>query len=430
MGPAAPLAARRHHRGARSGHHQRVATIDFDPLAPDQRASPYEVYAEARARAPVFFAERFGFWVVTRHDDVMRVLKDGVTFSSRDALTSSPVELPAEVNAVLAEGWPEMPVIIDTDAPLHTAIRGLVTRAFTPRRVAEMEPRIEAVAGELLDELRPEGRADIVKRFAWPLPLAVVGDMLGIPREDLSQLHEWSVDWLRLKQPGATVEQQLGWARSTVSLQRYFMALLDEREAAPRDDLTSALLAAAREVDPPLSRDAVMGVPLDLVVAGHVTVTRAIGNALVLLLSEPGRADELRARPELIPAAVEEILRLESPAQGLFRTTTREVTLSGVTLPAGARVMVHYGSANRDDGVFACPAEYDPHRTSLGRHVAFGKGVHFCIGAPLARLELRIALPLLLERLPGLRLAGGPLVWEPIFFARGLERLDVVWDLS
>ena len=405
-----------------------MGAIEFDPLAPEQRESPYAVYAEAREREPVFYAERFGFWVVTRYEDVLAVLKDGVTYSSRDALTSSHVDLAPEVQAVLDEGWPEMPVIIDTDAPLHTRIRGLVTRAFTPRRVAAMAPTIEQVAGRLIDELEADGRADIVSRFAWPLPLTVVGDMLGVPRDDLPRLHEWSVHWLRLKQPGATLEQQLEWARSTVDLQGYFMALLDERERDPGDDLTSALLAAAREVDPPLARDAVMGVPLDLVVAGHVTVTRAIGNALVLLLSEPARAQELREDPALVPAAVDEILRLESPAQGLFRTTTREVTLGGATVPAGARLMVHYGSANRDDRVFACPAEYDPGREGLNKHLAFGKGVHFCIGAPLARLELGIALPLLLERLPGLRLVDGPLAWEPIFFARGLERLEVEWD--
>jgi cytochrome P450 len=405
-----------------------VAAVQFDPLAPEQRESPYAVYAEAREREPVFYAERFGFWVVTRHEDVLTVLKDGETYSSRDALTSSPVDLPREVQAVLAEGWPEMPVIIDTDAPLHTRIRGLVTKAFTPRRVAEMAPTIEAVARELIDAIVEEGRADIVARFAWPLPLTVVGDMLGVPRDDLARLHEWSVHWLRLKQPGATLEQQLEWAGSTVELQRYFMSLLDARERDPRDDLTTALLAAARELEPPLPRDAVMGVPLDLVVAGHVTVTRAIGNALVLLLGEAGRADELRSDPSLVPAAVEEILRLESPAQGLFRTTTRPVSLGGVELPAGARLMVHYGSANRDERVFACPADYDPHREGLTKHVAFGKGVHFCIGAPLARLELGIALPMLLERLPGLRLGAGPLAWEPIFFARGLEHLDVRWD--
>ena len=407
-----------------------MATVDFDPLAPAQRSSPYAVYADARAREPVFFAERFGFWVVTRYEDVLAVLKDGVSFSSRDALTSSPVELPPEVRAVLDEGWPEMPVIIDTDAPLHTAIRGLVTKAFTPRRVAELEPTIERLATELVEGFRTRGQVDIVEAFAWPLPLAVVGNMLGIARDDLPRLHEWSVHWLRLKQPGATQAQQLEWARSTVELQRYFMALLDEREREPGDDLTSALLVAARDVEPPLARAAVMGVPLDLVVAGHVTVTRALGNALLVLLEEPERVDAVRSDPALLPLVVEETLRLESPAQGLFRTTTREVELGGVRLPRGARLMVHYGSANRDERVFACPAEYDPRRTGLNRHLAFGKGVHFCIGAPLARLELTIGLRLLLDRLPGLRLADQGRAWEPIFFARGLERLDVAWHVD
>ena len=404
--------------------------IDFDPLSPEQRRDPYPVYAEARERAPVFYAERYGFWVVTRYEDVLAVLKDDDTFSSRDALTSSPVELPAEVQAVLAEGWPEMPVIIDTDPPLHTRIRGLITRAFTPRRIAEMEPRVRAIAGELLDGFAADGAADLVERFAWPLPLRVVGDMLGLPERDLEQLHEWSTHWLRLKQPGGTLAQQLEWARSTVELQRYFMARLDEREREGGDDLIAALLRSAREVEPPLPREVVLGVPLDLVVAGHVTVTRALGNGLVLLLSEPGRAERLLAEPELVPAAVEEILRLESPAQGLFRTTAREVELGGARLPAGARVMVHYGSANRDPAAFVAPDAYDPAREGLHRQLAFGKGIHFCIGAPLARIELRVALPLLLERLPGLRLAEpGELEWEPIFFARGLSRLPLRWDV-
>lgn len=406
-----------------------ACAIDFDPLAPEQRRDPYPVYALARERAPVFYAERFGFWVVTRYEDVLAVLKDDTTFSSRDALTSSRVELPAEVEAVLAEGWPEMPVIIDTDAPLHTRIRGLVTKAFTPRRVADMEPRVAAIAEELVDGFAAAGRADIVERFAWPLPLRVVGDMLGLPAEDLPKLHGWSTDWLRLKQPGATLEQQLEWARNTVALQRYFMAQLEDRKRNGGDDLTAALLAAAGELEPPLGRDAVMGVPLDLLVAGHVTVTRAIGNALVLLLHDPGRLDELRSDPSLVAGAVEEILRLESPAQGLFRTTTREVEIGGTLLPAGARVMVHYGSANRDEREFPDADAYDAHRSNLQRHLAFGKGIHFCIGAPLARLELRIALPLLLRRLANLRLAqAAELAWEPIFFARGLDRLEVEWD--
>jgi cytochrome P450 len=406
-----------------------ASPVRFDPLSPAQRRDPYPVYAEAREKAPVFFAEPYGFWVVTRYDDVLAVLKDDQTYSSVNALRSSTLELPPEVEAVLAEGWPEMPVIVDTDPPLHTRIRGLINAAFTPRRIAGMEPTIAAVVDELLDDMAPAGSADVVERFAWPLPLRVMGRMLGLPEGDLERLHRWSNDWLALHQPGGSLEQQLDWARNTVALQRYFMDALEQREARGGDDLLAALLAASRAVQPPLPRDAVMGVPFDLVIAGHVTVTRAIGNALLTLLADPSRLDELRADPDLWPVAIEEMLRLESPAQGLFRTAARAVTLGGVEIPAGARLMVHYGSANRDELRFANAGVYDAHREDLARHLAFGKGIHFCLGAPLARLELRLALPRLLERLPNLRLAvDDPYEYEPIFFARGLSTLRVEWD--
>jgi cytochrome P450 len=330
------------------------------------------------------------------------------------------------VEAVLADGWPAMPYIIEIDPPLHDRIRGLVTRAFTPKRIAELEPRVQAVATELVEELAPLGRADVIEKVAWPLPLRVLGELLGFPREDLAQLHEWGTDWLLLQQPG-TVEQRLRHARGLVALQRYMFAALEEREREPRDDLLGALMAARSESDDPLPLDAVAGLPLDLVVAGHVTVTRAIGSALALVFRHPVLGEHL-LDPELAPLAIEEILRLESPAQGLFRVTTRATEIGGVELPQGARVMAHFGSANRDECVFADADRIDPQRDGLGRHLAFGKGIHFCIGAPLARLELRIVLPLLLRNLPGLRPVGD-MAREPVFFARGFQRLVVEWDV-
>jgi cytochrome P450 len=403
-----------------------VATIHFDPLAPEQREDPYPVYALARREQPVFHAPAYDLWVVTRHEDVLEVLRDHETYSSTGALKSSPEPFPPEVREVLAEGWPDMPFIIEIDPPLHDRIRGLVTKAFTPRRIAELEPRIAEIAAELVDGLAADGRADIVERFAWPLPLRVLGELLGLPRDDLPRLHEWGTDWLLLQQPGP-LERRVEHARGLVAMQRYFVGALEEREREPRDDLMGALVARRAESDPPLTIPEVAGLPLDLMVAGHVTVTRALGSALDLLFRRP----ELRGQlldPETAPRAIEEVLRLESPAQGLFRRTAREVELGGVTLPAGARVMVHFGSANRDERVFAAPEELEPGREELGRHVAFGKGIHFCIGAPLARLELRIALPLLLERLPGLRPAPEPPEREAVFFARGFRRLVVEWD--
>lgn len=403
--------------------------IAFDPLDPAQRADPFPVYAAARRDAPVFYAPAFDLWVVTCHEDVLAVLKDDAAFSSRNALRSGPREQLPEVREVLAQGWPQMPIIVDSDPPLHGRIRRPITKAFTPRRVADLAPRIEAIAQELLDGFAADGKADVVERFAWPLPLRVMGELIGVPQEDLHWLHERSRDWLSLYGATGSVDEQVAAAEGTVALQRYFVSAMEERSREPRDDLMSALLAAVAEEDEPITIVELAGVPLDLLVAGHVTVTRAIGSALVLLLRLPGALEELRSNPKLVGPAVEEILRLESPAQGLFREATRDVELGGVRVPQGARLMVHFGSANRDEAVFGAADRYDPQRPDVGKHVAFGKGIHFCIGAPLARLELSIALPLLLDRLPNLRRADdGPLAYDPIFFARGLSSLRLAWD--
>lgn len=402
-----------------------MTQIAFDPLDPAQREDPFPLLELARRDQPVFHAPEFDLWVVTRYDDVLAVLRDHETFSSAGALRSSPAPYPPEVREVLAEGWPEMPYIIELDPPLHDRIRGLVTRAFTPKRVAELEPSVTAIATELVEELAPLGRADVIDRFAWPLPLRVLGELLGIPRADLPRLHEWGTDWLLLQQPGP-VERLVEHARGLVAMQRYFVEALEAREPEARDDLMGALMALRAESDDPLPIDAVAGLPLDLMVAGHVTVTRAIGSSLALVFRQPPLREHL-LDPGRAPAAIEEILRLESPAQGLFRRTTRAVELGGVELPEGARVMAHFGSANRDRCTFERPDEVEPERERLNRHLAFGKGIHFCIGAPLARLELRVGLPLLLERLPGLRPTGVS-EREQVFFARGFRRLEVEWD--
>ena len=402
------------------------AAIPFDPTTPEQRENPFDVLALARREQPVFHAPALDLWVVTRHDDVLTVLKDHRTFSSTGALKSSSTSLPPEVFEVLADGFPEMPYIIELDPPLHDRIRGLVARAFTPRRIAELEPRIAAIASELIDELAPLGHADIVEAFAWPLPLRVLGELFGFPREDLEQVHRWGLDWLLLQQE-RPLDEQLGHARGLVELQRYCVAAVEHRRANPADDLLGAMVAANDGADEPLSTVEIAGLPLDLMVAGHVTVTRAIGSALDRMFDEPTLREHL-LDPELAAKAIEEILRLESPAQGLFRVTTREVELGGAVLPEGARVMAHFASANRDACVFAHADVYRPERDDIGAHLAFGKGIHFCIGAPLGRLELRTALPMLIRRLPGLRRGTAPAARETVFFARGFTSLEVEWD--
>ena len=404
----------------------RDPSLLFDPTTPAQREDPFPLLELARRERPVFRAPSLDLWVVTRHEDVRAVLKDHRTFSSAGALKSSSEPHPPDVETALGCGHPEMPYIIELDPPLHDRIRGLVTRAFTPRRISALEPRVFELSEELVDGFADRGQADLIEDFAWPLPLRVLGELFGFPRDDLEQIHRWGVDWLLLQQTGPPPEQ-LEHAGGLVELQRYCVAAVEDRRRRPANDLLSAMVAASDESDDPLTSVEIAGLPLDIMVAGHVTVTRAIGSAIFRSFSD----DRLRAQltdEELIPRAIEEILRLESPAQGLFRLTTREVELGGTVLPKGARVMVHFASANRDECVFAAPDEFRPERNELGQHLAFGKGIHFCIGAPLGRLELRVALPMLLRRLPGLRAADASPRREPVFFARGFASLPVRWD--
>jgi len=400
--------------------------IAFDPTSAEQREDPFTVLAQARQEEPVFYAPDLRLWVVTRHDDVLTVLKDHKTFSAVGALTSATAERPPEVTEILAQGHPEMPYIIEVDPPLHDRIRGLVARAFTPRRIEALEPRIEEIAGELIDGFAALGSVDVVEAFAWPLPLRVLGELFGFPEDDLERIHHWGTDWLLLQQD-RPAEELLEHARGLVELQDYCVAAVEERSRRPTDDLLGALVAANDSAADPLSVVEIAGLPLDLMVAGHVTVTRAIGSTLARLFVEP----ELRGHlldPSLAPKAIEEILRLESPAQGLFRVTTREVELGGATIPGGARVMAHFASANRDECVFAEPDDYCPERGDIGKHLAFGKGIHFCIGAPLGRLELRVALPMLLRRLSGLRPGGGRGRGGPLFLAAGFCSAAVAGD--
>ena len=295
-----------------------------------------------------------------------------------------------------------------------------------PGASARSSRRIHEIAAELIDGLAGRGQADIVDVFAWPLPLRVLGELFGFPRDDLEQIHHWGTDWLLLQQ-NRPAELQHESARGLVSLQRYCVAAVEDRVKHPTDDLLGAMVEANATSDEPLTPPEIAGVPLDIMVAGHVTVTRAIGSTLARTFDEPTLREHL-LDPELAPKAIEEILRLESPAQGLFRVTTREVELGGAVLPQGARVMAHFASANRDERVFAEPDSYCPGRTEIGKHLAFGKGIHFCIGAPLGRLELRVALPMLLRRLPGLRPGEGAAARETVFFARGFTSLPVAWD--
>ncbi|HEX5752115.1 MAG TPA: cytochrome P450 [Archangium sp.] len=370
--------------------------IDYDPLSAQQLENPYAVYAAARAHQPVFFSARTGMWIVTRYEDISTVLKDPVRFSSVSSIQVAK-EFAPEVLAVLAEGVPPAAGLVDSDPPAHTRLRGLVSRAFTPRRMASMEPRIRQIAHELVDAFIQQGQADLVWRLAYPLPAWVIADILGLPRQDMEDCKRWGDEMMALF-GGAhlPVEQQAALARGQVRLTRYLLAHVEERQAQPREDLLSALVHARLEDGSALSPSELVSVIIQLLNAGHETTTNLITAALVLLLEHPEQLRAVREDGSLLQPFVEETLRLESPVQGLFRITTEQVELGGVTLPRGARLQVLYASGSRDEAVFPRPERLELNRPNAESHLAFGRGIHFCLGAALARLTT-VGLPKQIE---------------------------------
>lgn len=373
--------------------------------SPELRRNPYPMYQMMRGTRPVFFMESLQTWSVFRYDDVHTVLSDHVRFSSQWQSPPSNTSPSAQNRA--------RSTLITTDPPRHTQLRSLVNRAFTPRAVEDLGPRIAAIADELLDKVMADGRFDLVRDFSYPLPVIVIAELLGIKTEDRDRFKEWSDEVV------ASADQFVGGANSrseTVhrEMDQYFREIIAQRRAQPGSDLISSLLLA--EVDGAhLDEVEILSLCRLLLVAGNETTTNLIGNAVLALLEHPEQLIQLRQNPELLPLAIEEALRYQSPVQAMFRITTQDVTLSGVTIPARSRVIAWIGSANRDDEKFPEAQAFDIARNP-NPHIAFGHGIHFCLGAPLARLEAKIALSTLLRRLSGLaRLNDQPL--EP---ARGL----------
>lgn len=359
--------------------------LSYSPFDPEVMADPYPVYRELRDHAPVYWSSQASCWVLSRYDDVCVALADPTTYSSASGIFPTPPGV--DMTDLF------LPMLIMSDPPRHTQLRHLVSKAFTPRRIAELEPHIHTIVDDLLDQVPAAGPWDFVSGFAGPLPAIVIADMLGVPREDRDQFRTWSTT---LIQSNPTRGEFGPGLDAAASLYEYFSAFLTERRAHPRDDLMTALVQA--EVDGEhLSDDELLGFCLLLLVAGHETTTNLLSNSAVILAQHPESRRQLAENPDLIPAAVEELLRYDSPVQGLARTLTRQVVLHGQSMNAGDTVLLLFGSANRDDHAFPDADRFDVHRRPE-RQVAFGRGIHFCLGASLARLEARVALQALLAR--------------------------------
>jgi cytochrome P450 len=403
-----------------------LTPLVYDPTDPDQLERIHEVYRRLREESPVHYAEKFDIYVVSRHADVEAILKDTERFSSRAANTAL-AYTPPEVAEVLAEGRPEAEALLTADPPRHARHRALVNRALTQRRVDQKRPRMVELAHLLIDAFAARGAADLISAFAVPYPLNVIAEVMGIPEADRAQLKVWSDDFVARFSPDLAIEDRKQRARGFVAFQRYFERLvLDAREDGREDFLGD--FARAAFADPPVAMEDQLTTLMQTVVAGHETTTNLIGAALVHWLSNAPVRERLAREPERWPAFVEEVLRLEAPTQALFRTTRSDVMLHGVTIPAGKHVQILYGSANRDPDAFPNPDVIDLDRENVRGHLAFGLGIHFCPGAPLARTDTLVALEALTQRLPALRLAPGvALRHAPHFFLRGYQAVPCVW---
>lgn len=407
-----------------------TSPIDFshtDLLSEQAVADPYPLFAALREHDPVHWSQTYRSWFVTRFDDVSEALRDQ-RFSSdrispyRRAKLDGPAADPAVRAAFgVLEDW-----MVFKDPPDHLRLRKLLSRAFTPRAVSRMRPRIAELADELLDASLT-GHTDLITDFAYPLTASVIAEMLGVPREDRERFKDWSDQITGLVFGGmGDADRHTAGASGMAELTDYLSGLVNEHEREPADDLLSALINA-RDADDTLSHDEVISTGVLLLFAGHETTTNLIGSGVLALLQHPDQRALLDADPGLVDGAVEELLRFDGPAKTVVRLMAEDVELRGRTLRRGDRVFLSPSSANRDPEAFEDPDRLDITRRQ-GRQLGFGVGMHYCLGAPLARLEASVAIPRAFERLPGLRLTGGPLRWAPVLLSRSMVRFPVRFD--
>ncbi|MEE8558893.1 MAG: cytochrome P450 [Myxococcota bacterium] len=392
--------------------------MEYNPLDPEVTRNPYPYYAFLRREAPVYRTP-LGFAAVSRYADVFEILRHPEAFSS-----SAMGDLIGQVKAMSHEDeLGDGETLLGTDPPVHTRLRKIVNRAFTPRRVAALEPRIRALCAELVDDMVADGDTDLIGALAVPLPVMVIAEILGIDPARRGDFKRWSGELVAATAGTPTPELRAALERSGAERTEYLDAVIEQRKADPRNDLISALVQAEADEDI-MTENEVGNLIVLLLIAGNETTTNLIGNAVLALLSRPDLVDGVQANPALVPALVEETLRYDSPVQLMLRRATRSVEISGEKVGEGELVAVLLGSANRDERQFDEPDVFDLSRDP-SRHLAFGFGTHFCLGAGLARLEARIALETFLRRAVRFELLGPVPGRAPSLLMRGVRSLSL-----
>jgi hypothetical protein len=387
--------------------------VRFDPFDYAFHEDPYPVYRALRERAPVYRNEELRFWALSRHADVLAAFKDWERFSNTGGVSLEVGQLSQDTTAVLS--------LLGMDPPRHDRLRALVSKGFTPRRVADLEPSVRALAVRYLERVRPAGRCDFVADFAGRIPIDVVSEMLGVPECDRDELRSWS-DTVLHREEGLRAVPAPG-IEASGRLLRYFAAVLEERRRRPGEDLASALLAAEIEGERLSDRDIVAFLYL-MIIAGNETTTKLLANAVYWLAKHPATRKEVGEHPELVPAWVEETLRYDNSTQLMARTASRDFEYRGHRLRRGDKVLLLIGSANRDGRVFPDPDRFDIHRDTSA-HLSFGRGTHFCLGASLARLEARVALEEVQRLVPDWEIEASGLVRVHSTNVRGFAALPI-----
>jgi cytochrome P450 len=389
--------------------------MEFNPLAPEVKQNPYPHFAHLRDHEPVYWIESLQSWAISRYEDVSAIAKNTQLFSSAPIIPA----ILGDQNPVPEVNW-----LISADPPEHTNLRRLVNKAFTPRMVAALEGRIKEIVAQLLDDIEQRGDFDFVRDFSTPLPLMVIAQMLGIEPERYREFKQWSDDMLRATGGEVSPEERVRLRGSMNDLQHYFENAIEERRRNPREDLISALVRAEEE-SLALSAREVLAMCMLLLLGGNETTTNLLGSTVITLLTNPAVLAKVRADLSLVPQMIEEMLRYESPVQAIFRSATRDAEIAGSTIPAGGTMLILYGSANRDERQFPNPDTFDLARNPQD-HLGFGFGIHYCIGAPLARLEVKLAMDAFIRRFPQIVMREQRREWVDSFVVRGPKTLPLV----
>jgi cytochrome P450 len=412
-----------------------MATVLYDPRQPATTADPYATFAALRAGDPVHWSPVLRGWVLTRYADVRAALFDQSL--SADRITPFVATLPPAKREQLS-GLERMLTrwTVFVDPPAHTRLRALINKAFTPRAITSLRGMIRETVDRLIDDFTAgippgaTGEGDLIAGFAYPLPALVIARILGVPDEDIRLFKGWSDDLAAFVGSAQTTPDKYERAeRGAAEMDAYFRAIVRKRRAAPHQTDVIGAMIAAEEAGKTLTEDELVATAVFVLFAGHETTANLIGNGMIALIEQPDAMASLRTRADIVETAVEELLRIDSPAASVTRVVRTDMVLGGKSIRAGDRLFLMINAANRDPAMFP-----DPDRLKLDRdpnpHIAFGYGPHYCIGAPLARLEGQIAFPRLLERLQDLRIAEAPLEWSDNLVLRGVKRLQLSFRVA